>query len=111
MQYPPGLGYQARRRWKRDRIKAELLVILQRHEARGERPDMAALAIAFGCGASTLRQMRHELGAAGLIEAPEAIRQREVAERIEVPDLAQRVARVREAKVRVGELHGAASRD
>ena len=102
---PRCTGYQARRKARRAQIKDLLLPILQRHEARGERPDMAALATAFGCGASTLRQMRHELGKAGLIEAPEAIRQREVAERIDVPDLAQRVAAVREAKRRVGELH------
>ena len=62
MNYDPRCtGYQARRKARRAQIKDLLLPILQRHEARGERPDMAALATAFGCGASTLRQMRHEL--------------------------------------------------
>ena len=102
---PRCTGYQARRKARRAQIKAELLRDPPAARGAASGPTWPRWPSRSAAVPATLRQMRHELGKAGLIEAPEAIRQREVAERIDVPDLAQRVAAVREAKIRVGELH------
>ena len=63
---------------------------------------MAALAIAFGCGASTLRQMRHELGGRS-DRGPRGHTPAGGRRADRRADLAERIARVREAKIRVGE--------
>jgi transposase-like protein len=89
-------AYQDRRR---ARIKELLLPILQACEAEGTSPDIADLADHFGCGKSTLRQMRRELGQEGLIAEPEAKRVERLCQG-EIPDLAARVAAVREARLR-----------
>ena len=84
--------YQARRQARRAKVKADLLPIIQRAEARNEQIDFRALAREWQCGGSTLRQMRRELAEAGLCGFGS-----NYAEPVP-PDLAARVAKVREAK-------------
>lgn len=91
-------GYQERRRQRRTVIKAALLRILQEAAAGGQRVDLAGLAIRFRCGVSTLRSMKHELGAEGLIEPPEGKQLRLLSETA-AADLAGRIAAVRAAKI------------
>lgn len=97
IRYPANTGYQDRRRQRAAQIKAELLAILQENERTGEPINIPDLAIRFGCGASTLRGMRHDLAKSGLVQDPEAKRLEQLTE-IPLPELAERVAIVREAK-------------
>jgi Mn-dependent DtxR family transcriptional regulator len=91
-------AYDARRKAARVALKADLLRTLQAHEARGEPPDIASLAQDFGVTANTIHVLRRELASEGLVADPQ-VRRIERTDETRVANLAERVARVREAQV------------
>jgi hypothetical protein len=92
-------AYDARRKWRRAQLKAELLGILQAHEARGEPPNAAKLALDFGVSRNTIHVLRRELAAEGFVDDPQ-VRRIERTDETLVANLAERVARVRAAQER-----------
>lgn len=95
------MTYTERRRRDRAEVKTRLLVELRQAETFDQRVRLDDLAVYLRRSRSTLTALWHELAAEGLIDYPVAARLNNGRQPIDGPrDLAQRIAKVREAKFR-----------
>jgi hypothetical protein len=101
------VNYSEKRARARADCKARLLESLREAEAKGKHVNLSDLAVVLGRVRSGLTILWHELAAEGLIAYPAEERLnngRELAK--PPPDLAQRIAAVREAKLAKRERRG-----
>ncbi len=95
------MTYQDRRRHDRALVKARLLVELRKAKATGQRVRLNELSLSLRRSRSTLHLLWRELAAEGLIDYPAEARLNNGRQPVAaLPDLAERIRKVREAKFR-----------